>query len=236
MKIKKYIPLLLFLVMGLTGLGIMLYPTISNYLNEKAQEKLVEEYRRQAEALEQAAYDAMFKQAEAYNSELFASGIDFQNIKDCREDLERKGYKYEEILKVEGSTVMGYLVIDKLDLCLTIGYGTSEEVLEKSVGHMEGTSMPIGGKNTHAVLFGHSGLPSAELFTDLEQMEIGDTFEVHVLNRTLTYEVDQILVVTPDVTEDLKIEEGKDYVTLVTCTPYAVNTHRLLVRGVRVPE
>ncbi len=236
MKIKKYIPMFLFLIMGLTGLGITLYPTVSNYMNERAQEKLVEDYRKRAEALEQKAFEEMFEKAESYNCKLFTSGIDFENIKSYRKDLEREGWKYEELLKVEDSMVMGYLLIDRLDVCLTIGYGTSDEVLEECVGHMEGTSLPIGEKNTHAVLFGHSGLPSAELFTDLEQMEIGDTFEIHVLNRILTYEVDQILVVTPQETEDLKIEEGKDYVTMVTCTPYAVNTHRLLVRGVRVME
>lgn len=236
MKMKKCIPFVLFFLMGFTGLGILLYPTLSNYRNERMQEKMVDEYRKKAEALEQAAYDEMVSQADRYNEKLFSEGIDFEYIKNYQAELENEGLIYEQILKVEDSTVMGYLMIDKLDLCLTIGYGTSDEVLENSVGHMEGTSLPVGGTNTHAVLFGHRGLPSAKLFTDLDQMEVGDRFEIHVLNRSLTYEVDQILVVTPEITENLKIEEGKDYVTLVTCTPYAVNTHRLLIRGVRVLE
>lgn len=233
-KLKKHIPLILFLLMGITGLCVALYPTISNYFNERRQEQLVEDYRRQAAALEEATYNAMFDQAFAYNKKLFTENIDFENITAYQEDLKKEGLDYNKLLKVEDSPVMGYIEIDKIDVRLTIGYGTSEEVLENSVGHMEGTSLPVGGENTHAVLFGHRGLPSAKLFTDLDQMEEGDTFQIHVLNRTLTYEVDQIVVVTPEETDPLKIEAGKDYVTLVTCTPYAVNTHRLLIRGVRV--
>lgn len=236
MKIKKYIPLLLFLFMGLTGLIIVLYPTISNYFNERRQEQLVEEYRRQAAQLEQTAYDTMFEKAEMYNRKLVTERIDFESIAGYRDDFKREGLEYTELLKLEGSQAMGYVEIEKIDLCLTIGYGTTEQVLEHGVGHMEGSSMPIGGENTHAVLFGHRGLPSAKLFTDLDQMEVGDTFVLHVLNRTLTYKVDQILVVKPEETEALKIEAGKDYVTLVTCTPYAVNTHRLLIRGIRMKE
>ena len=234
MKIKKYVPLVLFLIMGVTGLGIALYPAVSNFFQERQQEQLVEEYRNQVAAMEQEMYDKLFAEAEEYNRRLYEEDIDFISIEGERSKLEAEGLYYQELLKIEEDAIMGYLVIDKLDVRLPIDYGTEEEVLQKRVGHMEGTSLPIGGENTHAVLFGHRGLPSSKLFTDLDQMEIGDTFEIYVLNRRLVYEVDQILVVTPGTTENLEIEEGKDYVTLVTCTPYAVNTHRLLVRGVRV--
>lgn len=234
MKIKKYVPLVLFLIMGVTGLGIALYPAVSNFFQERQQEQLVEEYRNQVAAMEQEMYDKLFAEAEEYNRRLYEEDIDFISIEGERSKLEAEGLYYQELLKIEEDAIMGYLVIDKLDVRLPIDYGTEEEVLQKRVGHMEGTSLPIGGENTHAVLFGHRGLPSSKLFTDLDQMEIGDTFEIYVLNRKLVYEVDQILVVTPGTTENLEIEEGKDYVTLVTCTPYAVNTHRLLVRGVRV--
>lgn len=236
MKIKKYVPLVLFLIMGVTGLGIALYPAVSNFFQERQQEQLVEEYRNQVAAMEQEMYDKLFAEAEEYNRRLYEEDIDFISIEGERSKLEAEGLYYQELLKIEEDAIMGYLVIDKLDVRLPIDYGTEEEVLQKRVGHMEGTSLPIGGENTHAVLFGHRGLPSSKLFTDLDQMEIGDTFEIYVLNRRLVYEVDQILVVTPGTTENLEIEEGKDYVTLVTCTPYAVNTHRLLVRGVRIEE
>ena len=236
MKIKKYVPLVLFLIMGVTGLGIALYPAISNFFQERQQEQLVEEYRNQVAAMEQEMYDKLFAEAEEYNRRLYEEDIDFISIEGERSKLEAEGLYYQELLKIEEDAIMGYLVIDKLDVRLPIDYGTEEEVLQKRVGHMEGTSLPVGGESTHAVLFGHRGLPSSKLFTDLDQMEIGDTFEIYVLNRRLVYEVDQILVVTPGTTENLEIEEGKDYVTLVTCTPYAVNTHRLLVRGVRIEE
>ena len=236
MKIKKYVPLVLFLIMGVTGLGIALYPAVSNFFQERQQEQLVEEYRNQVAAMEQEMYDKLFAEAEEYNRRLYEEDIDFISIEGERSKLEAEGLYYQRLLRVEENAIMGYLIIDKLDICLPIDYGTEEEVLQKRVGHMEGTSLPIGGESTHAVLFGHRGLPSAKLFTDLDQMEIGDTFEIYVLNRRLVYEVDQILVVTPGTTENLEIEEGKDYVTLVTCTPYAVNTHRLLVRGVRIEE
>ena len=233
-KLKKRIPLIIFLLMTLSGLAIALYPTISNYVNERKQAQLVENYRKRSAELEQAAYDAIFDKADAYNRKLFEDNIDFQTIESCRDEFAKEGLTYTDLLKVEGSDVMGYIEIDKIGVRLTIGYGTSEEVLETSVGHMEGTSLPVGGENTHAVLFGHRGLPSAKLFTDLDQIEEGDTFTIHVLNRTLTYQVDKIQVVTPEETDPLRIEPGKDYITLVTCTPYAVNTHRLLIRGVRV--
>ena len=235
-KIKKYIPAVLFSIMGLTGLGIAIYPMLSNYIKQSQQEQIVEEYRQQTAELEQQKYDVLYEQAKEYNRRLYEEDIDFINMESYKPELLEAGLDYNKLLRVEEEAVMGYLSIEKLDVCLTIDYGTEEEVLQKAVGHMEGTSMPIGGENTHAVLFGHRGLPSAKLFTDLDQLVIGDTFQIHVLDRTLNYEVDQILVVTPEETDDLMIEDGKDYVTLVTCTPYAVNTHRLLVRGVRVPE
>ena len=149
---------------------------------------------------------------------------------------EEEEAEYNSLLNLNGDGVMGYIEIPKLDLRLSIGHGTEEDVLQKMVGHVEGTSLPVGGESTHAVLSAHRGLPTAKLFSDLDLMQVGDRFTIHTLNQTLTYQVDQITVILPEEVEALAIEPGKDYVTLMTCTPYAVNTHRLLVRGVRVPN
>ena len=150
--------------------------------------------------------------------------------------LSVNGQNYDQLLNINGNGVMGYVIIEKIGVRLAISHGTEDEVLHDGVGHLKGSSLPVGGESTHAALFGHRGLPSALLFTDLDQMEIGDYFQVNILGRVLNYQVDQILVIEPHETDPLEIVEGKDYVTLVTCTPYAVNTHRLLIRGVRVEE
>lgn len=234
---KKYIPVILLLAVGIPGLLVLLYPALSNCRNVYQQSQLIAEYREKAEAMQQEEWDAMFAAAGEYNRRLLELDLDFACIGgDNAALMEVDGMDYEEILNVDGAGSMGYLLIDKIGVKLAIGHGTGEEVLEEGVGHLEGSSMPVGGSGTHAALFGHRGLSAAKLFTDLDQMEIGDTFEVHVLNRKLKYEVDQILVVEPTETDALLITGGEDYVTLVTCTPYAVNSHRLLVRGRRMQE
>jgi sortase A len=171
----------------------------------------------------------MLAEAEAYNEKL--SGLTTP-IEMSDEALE----EYNKLLDVTGTGIMGYIEIDKIDCKLPIYHTADDEVMQLGAGHLEGTSLPVGGESTHSVICGHRGLPSSKLFTDLDQMEVGDNFVIHILNETLTYEVDQILVVDPDDTSALGIEEGKDLVTLFTCTPYGINTHRLLVRGHRVPN
>ena len=172
-------------------------------------------------------YKALWAEAEAYNQTLVNKSDRF-NLTD--EELE----EYEQMLTVEGTDVIGYIEIEKIGCFLPIYHGTSDAVLQTGVGHLEGSSLPVGGESTHTVISGHRGLPSAKLFTDLDQLEEGDTFVLYVLDETLTYEVDQIRIVEPTELSELAIVEGEDYCTLVTCTPYGINTHRLLVRGHRV--
>lgn len=236
MKLKKYIPTILFCIMGITGLCVLCYPLVCRYLAEQEQKKRIEEYREMVDGLEEEKCRELLDKAARYNERLWEKNINFENIDSFKGELEKEGLVYEKLLRVKEDAPMGYLVIDKLDVSLTIGYGTSEDSLQKGIAHLEGSSLPIGGKNTHSALFGHRGVATSKLLSDLDQMEVGDTFEIHVLNQVLKYEVDQIVVVTPEEVDELRIEEGKDYVTLVTCTPYAVNTHRLLVRGARVYE
>lgn len=222
------------MIIFLLGLGILLYPTISEWLTQQMQKSRIDTYQEQVQKLKDGQCDRFFAQAQEYNEALVREDISFENIKSGRKTLKEQGLEYEELLNVDGNGMMGYLVIDKINLELPVSHGQSEKVLKYGVGHLEGSSLPVGGESTHAVLFGHRGLPSAKLFTDLDQLEIGDKIELHILNRTLAYEVDRILVVEPEETDDLRIVEGQDYVTLVTCTPYGVNSHRLLVRAVRV--
>lgn len=233
---KKRLSTILAIVICLVGLGVLLYPTISNYINVWKQSRKIAEYNSTMEALEREKRETMLAAARAYNAKLVELGFSFDNIEGKEDILTINGQRYEELLNVNGNGIMGYVVIDKINVRLAISHGTEEDVLLDGVGHLEGTSLPVGGESTHAALFGHRGLPSAKLFTDLDQIEVGDTFQIYVLDNVLTYQVDQILVVEPDDAEALQIEEGKDYVTLVTCTPYSVNTHRLLIRGVRVEE
>ncbi len=233
---KKRLSTILAIVICLVGLGVLLYPTISNYINVWKQSRKIAEYNSTMEELEREKRETMLAAARAYNAKLVELGFSFDNIEGKEDILTINGQRYEELLDVDGNGIMGYVVIDKINVRLAISHGTEEDVLLDGVGHLEGTSLPVGGESTHAALFGHRGLPSAKLFTDLDQIEVGDTFQIYVLDNVLTYQVDQILVVEPDDAEALQIEEGKDYVTLVTCTPYSVNTHRLLIRGVRVEE
>lgn len=172
-------------------------------------------------------YRELWEAARQYNDSLFERGENFFLPEERRAE-------YESLLNVSNLGVMGYIEIPKLSVSLPIYHGTSDSVLQVAVGHLDWTSLPVGGESTHCVISGHRGLPSAKLFTDLDRMNVGDTFTLRILDEVLTYEVDRILIVLPEETEPLLIEEGKDYCTLVTCTPYAVNTHRLLVRGRRV--
>lgn len=225
---KKVLPVLAVVLIFVLGLGIMLYPTIANYVNARSQTVAIDHYEEAARA-NAAYYEGLLEQAQAFNREIFENG-GLVNLTD-----EQKA-AYETLLNLNGNGVMGYIEIPRLELKLSIGHGTEEDVLQRMVGHIEGSSLPVGGESTHAVLSAHRGLPTAKLFSDLDLMQVGDRFTIHTLNQTLTYQVDQITVILPEEIEALAIEPGGDYVTLMTCTPYAVNTHRLLVRGVRVEE
>ena len=214
---------MLILFVGVCGL---LYPSVSQYWNSKTQSRAVDNYREVLASLKPQDYDAFFEAAENYNAAL--NELDFP-LTEYRE-LKR----YNDILNVNGTGITGYVSIPKIGVELPLYHGISTEVLNMACGHLEGTSLPVGGKNTHCVLSAHRGLPHAKLFTELNKMEVGDTFMITVLNRTVTYQVDQIKVVLPSESNDIKIAQGEDYCTLLTCTPYGINSHRLLVRGTRI--
>ena len=211
------------LFVGICGL---LYPSVSQYWNTKTQTRAVEDYRQVLESLEPEDYEAYFVEAERYNSELSALSAPLINYSEVQ--------GYNSILNISGNGIMGYVSIPKLGVELPLYHGISAEVLNVACGHLEGTSLPIGGESTHCVLSAHRGLPHAKLFTELDKMELGDTFTITVLDRTVTYQVDQIKIVKPDVANDIQISPGEDLCTLLTCTPYGVNSHRLLVRGTRI--
>lgn len=221
------------LLIILVGVGILVYPSVSEYLSEKNSSMAVSTYDDSIRRMEQAHMEELRAQAEAYNQRLAENNgfskpaLDEYNNPITPED-------YWDILDVDGNGMMGYISIPRINVTIPVYHGTSEEVLQVAVGHMQNTSLPVGGENTHAVLSGHRGLPSKALFTDLDQVQVGDLFSLTVLNETLYYRVDQILTVLPNEIDALAIEKGKDYVTLVTCTPYGVNSHRLLVRGARI--
>ena len=224
---KKNWTTVLLVIIFFLGLSMVLYPSFANYWNTKLNTGAIQDYAESLKNVSEEDYHELFDEAVAYNEELAA--LPYQSMR-SDEMMER----YEKTLSVDGKTTMGYIEIPKLGLSLAVSHGTSNEVLESGVGHLDWSSLPIGGPSTHCVLSGHRGLPSAKLFTNLDQMVVGDTFLLYILNEVLTYEVDQILIVKPEETDSLQIEPGKDYCTLVTCTPYAINTHRLLVRGHRV--
>ncbi|MDD6366752.1 MAG: class C sortase [Stecheria intestinalis] len=223
---KKLSNFILFLIF-LTGVSLLVYPTFSDWWNSMHQSRAIASYVDQVNSLDDAQYETMLEQARAYNETLV--GKEDRYILDEAETAE-----YNSLLDVTGTGIMGYVVIPKINVRLPIYHGTDPSVLEIAIGHIAGSSLPVGGESTHCVLSGHRGLPSAKLFTDIDQLKEGDQFMLEVLGDTLTYEVDQIKVVLPDELEDIEIEEGQDLCTLVTCTPYGVNTHRLLVRGHRV--
>ena len=224
---KRTLSTILLIVGFLVGLSLLLYPTVSDYWNSMHQSRAITSYAEHVADIDDSLYESLWADAQAYNASLLEKADRF-TLSD--EDLA----EYEQMLTVPGTNVIGYIEIDKINCYLPIYHGTDDAVLQVGVGHLEGTSLPVGGAGTHCVLSGHRGLPSAKLFTDLDQLEVGDTFVLYVLDETLTYEVDQIRIVEPTDLSDLAIEEGKDYCTLMTCTPYGINTHRLLVRGHRV--
>ena len=225
-KKGKFISILLVLLL-LVGLSLLLYPYVSNYWNSLHQTRAIAAYAEAVAKLDKDQYTEILSAAQAYNASLLGR----DNTQPL--DGDRKE-EYERLLDVSGLGIMGYIEIPCIDCSLPIYHGADESVLQVAVGHMEWSSLPVGGESTHCVLSGHRGLPSAKLFTNLDKLQPGDTFILRVLDETLTYEVDQILIVEPQETGSLRIEEGKDYCTLVTCTPYGINTHRLLVRGHRV--
>ncbi len=224
---KKNWTVVLLTVVFLVGLCLILYPSVSNYVNSFHSSRVISAYEEALGEMSEEDYTKELESAHAYNATL-AAQKGMANLTPEREE------EYRSLLNLAGMGVMGYVEIEKLNVSLPIYHGTSDEVLEHGVGHLEWSSLPVGGESTHAVISGHRGLPSAKLFTKLDKLVEGDTFVIHVLNETLTYEVDQILIVEPEDLTSLGIEDGKDYVTLVTCTPYGINTHRLLVRGHRI--
>lgn len=235
---KKKIPGILFGLLFLIGFGILVYPTVADQWNTYRQSRLISSYESTIKDMEPEDFSAEWEKARAFNDTLTRNSIYGDVFGEGDQELEDT--EYWQVLNVGGDGVMGYLSIPKINIKLSIYHGTSDEVLQTGIGHLNGTKLPIGGESTHSVLAAHRGLPSARLFTDIDQLKKGDKFYIHVLDETLAYQVDQILdMVDKDDTETLEkalqIEEGKDQVTLFTCTPYGVNSHRLLVRGTRVP-
>ena len=223
---KKHLSTILLVLVFLVGLSVVLYPTVSDWVNRRNASRALVSYDETVNALSDADYEACFAAADDYNRRLAAT--------------ENAFYKpelvsgYEQTLDLSGTGIMGYITIQKIGVELPIYHGTGEGVLQVAAGHLQGSSLPVGGAGTHAVISAHRGLPSAKLFTNLDELEVGDTFTVTVLDRVLTYEVDRISIVLPNETDLLQPTPGKDYLTLMTCTPYGINTHRLLVRGHRV--
>lgn len=224
---RKHLSTILLIVIFLIGLSLLLYPSVSNYWNDLHQTRAIVAYSDALEKLSESTYQAARQAAVDYNDALRAKLFAYEITQEEREE-------YNSLLDIMGTGMMGYVEIPTLDVSLPIYHGTSESVLQTAVGHLEWSSLPVGGPGTHAVLSGHRGLPSAKLFTDLDKLEVGDLFMLQVLHETLTYEVDQILIVEPQQTAALMIEPDQDYCTLFTCTPYGINTHRLLIRGHRV--
>lgn len=211
------------------GLLILLYPSLSNYLNERNASMVVSGYKENVSQLNNEEYEKLIEEAREYNKRLLNRDMRF-----ALSDEELQEYLTQ--LSFTNSSAMGYVDIPSLNIVLPIYHTTSEDVLVSGVGHVEWSSLPVGGESTHSILSGHRGLPSAKLFTDIDKLNEGDIFKIHILNETLVYKVDDISIILPEDLNVLKIEEGKDYCTLVTCTPYGINTHRLLVRGYRVED
>lgn len=223
---KNWSTIVLILIL-IIGLSLLLYPTFSDWWNSFHQSRAIASYTEQVASMDDDKYDEIWSAAREYNQSLLENPNSFGLS-------EEQAEKYNQLLDVSGSGIMGYVEIPAIHVKLPVYHGTDEAVLQVAVGHLEWTSLPVGGESSHSVISGHRGLPSAQLFTDLDQMVEGDIFIFHVLDEALTYEVDQIRIVEPSQTEDLRIVEGEDLCTLVTCTPYGVNSHRMLVRGHRV--
>ncbi len=224
---RKHISTIILCITFITGLSLLLYPTVSNYWNAQHQTQAVVDYTERIEKMDDSEKLAEIDRAVSYNSVLVDNGRRFSPNKEEKEI-------YNSILSVDDNGMMGYITIPELRLKLAIYHGVDESVLQVGIGHIEGSSLPVGGSGTHCVISGHRGLPSAKLFTDIDKLVIGDVFMLHVYDEMLTYEIDQILIVEPEDYSALAIEEGKDYCTLVTRTPYGINTHRLLIRGHRI--
>lgn len=217
----------IFLTLGfLIGVCVLLYPTFSDYWNSKTQSHAIDDYESVLDNLAPEDYTAIFEKAYVYNKALYETRFPLTDFGEVD--------GYYETLRIGESEMIGYLKIDRIGVELPIYHGTSDEVLNKGVGHLQGSSLPVGGENTHCVMSAHRGLPSSKLFTDLDRVEKGDTFQITVLDQVLTYKVDFIKTIEPNDISDLQIIEGGDYCTLFTCTPYGINTHRLLVRGIRI--
>lgn len=226
MKKRNYTNMIL-VVMLVLGVSLLLYPSVANIWNSYNQSQVIDSYTDSISKMSNDEYDKMLKEAHTFNKELREINYPW-NL-----DEEMK-LKYENTLNVDKVGMMGYIEIPILNIKIPIYHGTSDTTLQVAIGHVEGSSLPVGGESTHSVLSGHRGLPSAKLFTDLDQMQLQDQFMIHILDETYTYEVDQIRIVLPQEVDDIAIVDGEDYCTLVTCTPYGINTHRLLVRGHRI--
>jgi len=226
-KLKNLLPNIIFGLIFLAGLIVFLYPSVSNYINSKHQTKAITNYEEALNNITEADYTKFWEEAIAFNERLKDS-TDFMRLSEAEKN------EYYSLLDPTGTGIMGYIEIENIGVSLPIYHGTEESVLQVGIGHLEGTSFPTGTTSTHCILSGHRGLPSSKLFTDLDQMIEGDTFLLHIMDKTFAYQVDNISIVLPEDTGGLGIFNGKEYVTLVTCTPYGVNTHRLLVRAKRV--
>lgn len=225
-KKRNVISTAILVVLLLVGLSVMLYPTVSDWWNSRVQTRAIATYNQSVEQMDTGDKERLLMEAHSYNATLSQLTAPFTNWEDAG--------NYDKILDISGTGIMGYISIPKIQVELPIYHGTSAEVLNVAVGHLQGSSFPVGGENTHAVISAHRGLPSAKLFSDLDQLVEGDTFTVTILDEVLTYEVEKIFIVKPDELDKLAIIPGGDYVTLMTCTPYGVNSHRLLVRAHRV--
>lgn len=228
MKKKTGSPITLLLILILlAGVSLLLYPTVSDYWNSFHQSRAIASYEEQVANIDDAQYEELWDAARDYNQSLLHRPNDFL-LSDEQQEI------YKSLLDIGGNGIMGYIEIPVIDVMLPIYHGTKESVLQIAVGHLDWTSLPVGGAGSHCVLSGHRGLPSARLFTDLDKLKVGDVFMLHVLNEILTYKIDQILIVEPQDTDPLLIEPGKDLCTMITCTPYGINSHRMLVRGHRI--
>ncbi len=224
---KKHLPTIILILVFFAGLSLLLYPTVSNWWNSLHQSHAISDYAQAVADLDSDSYNQLLSAAQEYNRALASRPNRFELSKADAAD-------YSALLDLSGTGIMGYIEIPEIKVSLPIYHGTDDAVLAIAIGHIAGSSLPVGGESSHCVLSGHRGLPSARLFTDLDKLSEGDVFLLRTLDEILTYEVDQIRIVEPEEVGDLEIQEGKDYCTLVTCTPYGVNTHRLLVRGHRI--
>lgn len=230
---QNKIPVIFIILLFTAGLGSLLYPVVSSYLAKQSQSQVIRGYEEQTGRLDDAIKAGYKEEAQNYNERLKRDIILTDPFSE--DAAEGSNEEYHSILNLDESGMMGFVEIPKIEVYLPVYHDTGKVILENGAGHLEQTSFPVGGTGTHAVLSAHSGLPNAKLFTDLSKLEVKDTFYIHILDEILAYEVDQIKVVTPQETKDLLIDRAEDYVTLVTCTPYGINSHRLLVRGRRVP-